>query len=352
MSSIEFTHIRIVGSGLIGTSIGLALAGRGIYPQMADIDPAIAALAQDLVGPPTSGPVELTIIATPPKAFKSALRAEIALNPQSSFIDIGSVKTNPQRDVHAVGLDSSRFLPTHPMAGREIGGATSARADLFESRPWIYCPEGVDPDLLQSVISLITSLGATPIALDALEHDKAVALISHVPQITASALAKQLEGANPAWLDIAGAGLRDTTRIAASDGSLWSEIISENKEAIAPLLKNLRRDLDGLIAQLDDQESIKQFINEGAEEVSKIPGKHGGKARDYTFLPIVIDDKPGQLSLIFDECAKIGVNVEDLRIEHSPEQFTGLVTLALSLADAQKLEKHLSEKGWRVHPWR
>jgi prephenate dehydrogenase len=80
-----------------------------------------------------------------------------------------------------------------------------------------------------------------------------------------------------------------------------------------------------------------------------IPGKHGGVARNYTYLPVVIEDKPGQLAALFDECARAKVNVEDLAIEHSPEQYTGLITLALSQSDAEKLHRHLLEQGWSAH---
>jgi prephenate dehydrogenase len=240
------------------------------------------------------------------------------------------------------------------MAGREVGGAASARADLFEGRTWIYCPtfsDGaqVDSDVLEAGLWLINSLGATPISMSASRHDSAVALVSHLPQIVASLLAAQLKGAKSEDLDLAGAGLRDTTRIAASDPELWQEIISSNAQEILPLLINLQNDLGSLIQSLDDPAKVGSFIAAGNEGRSKIPGKHGGKAREYTQLPVVIEDKPGQLAALFDECAKASVNVEDLTIEHSPGQFTGLITLALSASDAAILQKHLEESGWNVH---
>jgi prephenate dehydrogenase len=240
------------------------------------------------------------------------------------------------------------------MAGREIGGAASARADLFEGRSWIYCPtfgDGtkVDSDVLEAGLWLIDSLGATPISMSAAHHDSAVALVSHLPQIVASLMAGQLKGAKSEDLDLAGGGLRDTTRIAASDPELWKEIIASNAQEILPLLINLQNDLGSLINSLDDPAKVGSVIAAGNEGRSKIPGKHGGKAREYTQLPVVIEDKPGQLAALFDECAKAAVNVEDLTIEHSPGQFTGLITLALSANDAVILQKHLEESGWNVH---
>jgi len=349
-----FNSIRIIGSGLIGTSIGLALAARGVEVEMVDRDPKAQKLAQDLIATKISGKPEVILFAIPASALAESFEGQFELNPGSKFIDIASVKTKPQVDVSRINGGAPRFLATHPMAGREIGGAASARADLFEGRSWIYCPtfgDGtkVDSDVLEAGLWLIDSLGATPISMSAAHHDSAVALVSHLPQIVASLLAGQLKGAKSDDLDLAGGGLRDTTRIAASDPELWKEIIASNAQEILPLLINLQNDLGSLINSLDDPAKVGSVIAAGNEGRSKIPGKHGGKAREYTQLPVVIEDKPGQLAALFDECAKAAVNVEDLTIEHSPGQFTGLITLALSANDAVILQKHLEELGWNVH---
>jgi len=207
----------------------------------------------------------------------------------------------------------------------------------------------VDADVVGAGLWLIDALGAQAIPMLAGEHDAAVALVSHLPQIVASLLASQLQKASADDLELAGAGLRDTTRIAASDPALWKEIIASNASEIRPLLMNLQNDLASLIASLGEPEKVESFIAAGNVGRSLIPGKHGGKARDYSMLPVVIEDKPGQLAALFEECAKAKVNVEDLTIEHSPGQFTGLITLALSANDADVLQKHLAKSGWNVH---
>jgi len=346
---MTLSHVKIVGSGLIGTSIGLGLALKGVGVTMSDSDPRAAGLAQDLIKSLSSAPIDLVIFATPIGALNSVLDSEFLANPKAGFIDIGSVKSKVKVEVSTSKLDSKRFLPTHPMAGREVGGAESARADLFQGRPWIIDAQGVDADVVASGVELIELLGAHQIDLDSASHDKAVALVSHLPQLVASLLAKQLSGAEEGWLDLAGAGLRDTTRIAGSDSKLWREIITANSKALSPLLKSLQSDLTSLIASLDDEAAVSDFIEAGQKGRARIPGKHGGKAREYTYLPIVIEDKPGQLAALFDECADASVNVEDLMIEHSPGQFTGLITLALSKADAGTLTEHLKSNGWSVH---
>ena len=345
--------VRIVGSGLIGTSIGLGLVQRGIAVEMVDSDPSAQALARDLTGGVVVVDPELVIFALPTPGLSQVIQSEIAINPQSTFMDVGSVKNEVVLQVKTFSGLSTRFLPTHPMAGREIGGAGSARADLFQGRSWILTPEAdCSPESKNLVLELITLLGATPIELSALDHDAAVAKISHLPQIAASLVAKQLAGTPAEWMELAGQGLRDTTRIAGSDEKLWKEIIYSNRAEISELLISLQNDLTQMIKSLDDPAKIAELIAAGRDGKAMIPGKHGGKAREYSYLPIVIDDKPGQLGAIFNECAAMQVNVEDLNIEHSPGQLSALITLSLSADDAEKLSAHLTSIGWNVHPVR
>jgi len=353
MSNNKLKTVRIVGSGLIGTSIGLGLVQRGVSVDMVDSDPQAQSLANDLIGGVGVASPDLVVLAMPTTQLPAVIEVENLLNPQSTFIDVGSVKHEVVLHVESISGLSRRFLPTHPMAGREIGGASSARADLFQGRSWILTPgTEVDSSSRELVLELIAHLGATPIELSALDHDRAVARISHLPQIASSLIAKQLTGTPPEWMELAGQGLRDTTRIAGSDESLWKEIIYSNRNELQQLLINLQNDVQLMIDSLDNPDEIAQLIAQGRAGKALIPGKHGGKAREYFYLPIVIDDKPGQLGAIFNECAAMDVNVEDLNIEHSPGQLSALITLALSPSDAEKLSSHLSSIVWNVHPIR
>jgi prephenate dehydrogenase len=320
---------------------------------MVDSEPSAQALARDLTGGVAVVDPDLVIFALPTSGLSEVIRSEIAINPQSTLMDVGSVKNEVVLQVKTFSGLSTRFLPTHPMAGREIGGASSARADLFQGRSWILTPEpDCAPESKNLVLELITLLGATPIELSALDHDAAVAKISHLPQIAASLVAKQLSGTPAEWMELAGQGLRDTTRIAGSDEKLWKEIIYSNRAEISQLLISLQNDLTQMINSLDDPAKIAELLAAGRDGKAMIPGKHGGKAREYSYLPIVIDDKPGQLGAIFNECAAMQVNVEDLNIEHSPGQLSALITLSLSADDAEKLSSHLTSIGWNVHPVR
>lgn len=351
---MRLSHVRIVGSGLIGSSIGLALVSRGVAVTMADKNPEAAALAQDLMGiAPSQTPAEITVIASPISTIAAVISEEIRAGFNLGFIDISSVKYKPKVEVEKLGFDMGKFLPTHPMAGREVGGAESARADLFNDRPWAIDPTGVSESLVEAGRELIELCGGNIVEIPVQEHDRAVALVSHLPQIVSSLLAAQLEGAPVHWLDLAGSGLRDTTRIAASNPILWREIISANSQALTPLIERLIDGLTELNNSLAHEErgegAVEDFIKAGNRGRAMIPGKHGGVARNYSYLPVVIEDKPGQLAALFDECASAQVNVEDLSIEHSPEQYTGLITLALSQSDATKLYQHLLQRGWRAH---
>jgi prephenate dehydrogenase len=344
------TSARIVGAGLIGTSLGLALRSKGYDLCMLDADSKRENLAQDLVGPRWSGASDLVVFALPSSKLSKVAASEFALNPNAIFIDVGSVKTKPQLEIDLIPGMSARFCGTHPMAGREFGGPESARADLFEGRAWIFAPSAeTDSEVSSSVRALISLVGGMPIEMNIHDHDAAVALISHLPQISATLLASQLVGAPEEWLALAGQGLRDSTRIAASDAQLWSDIVSLNQREILPLLVGLERDLRELIDNLSVNQFVEKTLKRGNEGRSAIPGKHGGRNRDYFYLPIVIEDKPGQLAHLFQECADARVNIEDLTIEHSPGQFTGLITLAISQNDSEKLTEHLRERGWKVH---
>ena len=342
--------VRIVGAGLIGTSIGLALKAAGATVEFVDIDLAAELLANDLVKNTGISKPDLVIIATPPSAFKSAIEREATLNPEAILMDIGSVKTKPILEVSTLEGLLSRFCGSHPMAGREVSGAVSARADLFLDRDWVITPtEETSEAAKEMAIEVIKACGAQVVQMSAKEHDERVALISHLPQTISSLLAAQLSGSNSEALALAGGGLRDTVRIAGSDPKLWGEILAANEAALMPLLISLQSDLSELISATSGPAKWESLVAAGRVGKSAIPGKHGGKSREYSYLPIVIDDRPGQLGSLFNACAKAEVNIEDLALEHSPGQLTAVITLAIAPEDIERLSEFLTKDGWNVH---
>jgi prephenate dehydrogenase len=347
---VKSKSVRIVGAGLIGTSIGLALKAAGSSVQFVDVDKNAELLANDLVKAPEITTPDLVIIATPPSAFKSSIERESTLNPQAILMDIGSLKTKPILEVSTIEGLLSRFCATHPMAGREVSGAVSARADLFLDRAWIITPTAeTSVEAKAMALEVIAACGAQVVEMSAEDHDQRVAMISHLPQTVSSLLAAQLSNSSPEALALAGGGLRDTVRIAGSDPKLWGEILAANEDALLPLLISLQSDLSELILAASGPAKWESLVAAGRAGKSAIPGKHGGKSREYSYLPIVIDDRPGQLGSLFNACAKADVNIEDLALEHSPGQLTAVITLAIAPEDIGRLSEFLTKDGWNVH---
>jgi prephenate dehydrogenase len=279
--------------------------------------------------------------------------AEVAVRvlaefPEALVMDVASVK---QAIYAALPEVSPRFVGTHPMAGRERGGAVSARSDLFTARPWVMC-EG-DDLARQKIRAFILSLGAIAIDMSAREHDEAVAVVSHVPQLVASLTAARLEGATPEALTLAGAGLRDVTRIAASDPALWVQIVSANSESLVGHLKSLKGDLESVIAALENttakgsKAALSHTFQQGVTGVSRLPGKHGVSSALASLL-VVIDDRPGELARLLTQLGEWGTNLEDLRLEHSPGANVGFAELSLSQSAVLDVEAQLVDSGWKI----
>jgi prephenate dehydrogenase len=348
-----FNSVRIIGSGLIGTSLGLTLKAAGKRVEMQDIDPINLEMASNLVKSQILDVPDLILIAAPIEVTKDLVLAALLANPNSVVCDLASVKSDLQVEVMKLSDQASKFISLHPMAGRETSGAENARADLFDGRAWLAINNPhAQPAARLIVKQLIAICRGKLYWFEALEHDQIVAKLSHLPQILSSALAGELINVSENQLNIAGQGLRDITRLAKSNPKLWSQILIQNQPSVLVALDSLIFRLNNLRNDLlnKDQVKIFDFLNLGVAGKNRIPGKHGSRQREYSYLPIVIDDKPGQLANIFNLCAQISVNIEDLNIEHSPGQETGLVTLALAVSDADKLSSHLTRQGLKVHP--
>jgi len=349
----SFSKIRVVGAGLIGTSLALGLKSAGYRIAIEDQDPEAEAIAQSLIREQAEGgEPELIIIATPIASISTLVIEYGRRYPDAMVIDIGGLKSEVIAEIEKFPAISSRFCATHPMAGREISGPLGARGDLFEGRIWIYTPTFNSGDeVIAQAKEIIAALGGKAILIKADEHDEAMAAISHLPQIVSSLLSLSLLDISDRDIGLAGQGLKDVSRLAASNPRLWGELLHSNSRAVLLFLRIFAAHLDDLSTSLqnDDLRKTEELLQLGRENHARIPGKHGASRRDYWFLPIVIKDKPGQLASIFDACALVGANVEDLTIEHTPGQESGLVTLSLSKEDAQKVYLQLLSDDWKVH---
>lgn len=350
-------QVRIVGSGLLGTSIGLGLREHGVDVILDDVSPSSVQLAIDYGAGrmPTLGDNPgLIVVCVPPDVTSQVVAAELARFPEALVTDVASVKVAPLAELRALGADLSRYLGTHPMAGRERGGPIAARADLFIGRPWVVAGhDDISYRRAAAIEDMILDLGAVPIEMTAEEHDNSVALVSHVPQIIASLMAARLRDGTNAAIGLAGQGVRDVTRIAASDPSLWVQILGANAGPASSILKALRSDLDGMIAALEDptatgsRRAVADAISAGNSGVARIPGKHG-QDRRFAQLVIKVDDKPGELARLLTEIGEAGVNMEDLRLEHSPGAQIGLAEISVLPEVEDRLVQELESRGWKI----
>ena len=351
--------VLIIGAGLLGASIGLALTRTGVQVWLEDSSPTGLELACDLgAGQPLSAQPApapaLVVVATPPDVAGDVVVHALRNYPGAVVTDVASVKEPIAKCVlERVPNLAQRYVGSHPMAGRERSGAASARADLFDARPWVLvATPATSPNALSAVRQLAIDLGALPTQLGAAEHDRAVALISHTPQLVASALAARLEQAPEVALNLAGQGLRDTTRIAASDPRLWAAILNANRSSVAQVLRELRVDIDALIEALEQGRgsvgTVVDVMQRGNLGRDRIPGKHGGAPSRYAEVMVLIPDAPGQLARLFNDVGAAQVNIEDLVIEHSAGQRQGLATLLVAPAAAVGLRQALEQQGWKI----
>ena len=349
--------VRIVGAGLLGASIGHALRGLGVDVALADASPAQLRLAVDYgAGRPAADdddPV-LVVVATPPDVVADVVERELRAHPRAVVTDVASVKLEPLHALRARGVDLTHYIGSHPLAGRERGGAISARADIFVGRPWVVCRDRETPASDLAVVEgLALDLGATPIEMTPEEHDRAVALISHVPQLVASLLAGRFVDAPDGSLRLAGQGVRDTTRIASSAPELWVQILGANAAPVVDVLDQLALDLRTVAEALREPEApgarraVADTIRRGNDGVERLPGKHGQNRR-FESLVVMVDDTPGQLGRLFGELGELDVNIEDFRLEHSPGAQFGLAEISVVPDAVHRAVTGLEARGWKI----
>lgn len=413
--------VLVIGTGLIGTSVGLALTRRGVRVTLDDPSPTARLLARDLGagtlaaesgrGPGTelhgSGAAsldtdrpQLVVVAAPPDVAGQVVVDALRRWPQAVVTDVSSVKQVVLSQVRASGAELARYVGGHPMAGRERSGAIGAQADLFEGRPWVVVPhEESDPAAVALVEAAARLTGAVANRMDAATHDAAVAAISHVPQVAASLVAGRLRDLPTESIGLAGQGVRDVTRIAASDPSLWTQILAGNAPAVRTVLDELAADLDRLrdaLARLDDMSDgtdmtdgtdstdasdgtatavsappargsapvsapstpdapplgpravLAGIVADGNAGHARIPGKHGNAPTTYAIVTVSIPDRPGMLGRLFQEVGEEGINLEDIHLEHGLGAQVGILELSVMPAAAEPLRAGLLARGWQL----
>ena len=348
--------VEVVGAGLIGTSIALVCRRLGLEVVLRDTSEENVRTASGLgAGRAVSARdrPQLVVVAVPPAAVADAI-VDALRRSDAVVTDVGSVKAAPLAEVSArVGAaELARYVGSHPMAGSERSGPLAASAALFDGRPWAVTPHaGAAAGAVGLVESLVIECGAAPLRLDPSEHDRAVARTSHLPHLAAVLVAGRLAEAPAEHLALSGQGVRDVTRVAASDPELWQQILEANADAVLDLLTEVRADLDALMSAVagDAGPELVDILARGNAGTAAIPGKHGGPARPTRSVFVSVPDHPGELARLFGDAGEIGVNIEDVHIDHDPARPVGLTELVVEQGRAEHLLAALESRGWTTH---
>lgn len=375
----ELERVLIVGTGLMGTSVGLALRGHGVRVWLTDATDRHGSLAESIgAGDWTSGPddtsidPQLVVVGVPPAVVGEVVAKALGQFPDAVVTDLASVKGPVVAAVTALTdpAQRTRYVPGHPMAGSERSGPLAARGTLFEGRAWaVVTDAGADAPALALVDELIHLCGAVPVQIATVDHDQAVALVSHLPQVAASTVAGLLVDAPESYLALAGQGVRDTTRIAGGDPEMWTQILSSNAAAVAALVRAMAAALTTVADDLTrlapggpdvvdvvdvagepwaPQPELTAWLSAGLAGVNRLPGKHGHYPETYVTVDVVIPDRVGALQQLFADVTAAGVNIEDIRIDHDVAALQGHAQLAVLPSAEAALTAALSRHGWSV----
>jgi prephenate dehydrogenase len=344
--------VLVVGAGLLGTSVGLALRRHEVEVLLTDRTPEHVRTATGLgAGHPYDGQrVGLVVVAVPPDHVGTEVAR--ALDETDAVVtDVGSVKTAPLRVLEdRPGVE--RYVGGHPMAGSERSGPLAASPTLFDGRPWAVTPHArSSAEATGAVEELARLAGASVVRLTPEEHDEAVARTSHLPHLLSVLVAGRLAGAPADHLALSGQGVRDVTRVAGGDPGLWQQIVTGNAAAVAGLLTQVRDQLDVLIDAVatGDRSSLGEILELGVAGTRAIPGKHGGPSRPTGSVFVALPDHPGELARLFADAGASGVNIEDVHIDHDPARDMGLVELVVDEASAEQLQTALRSRSWATH---
>jgi prephenate dehydrogenase len=338
----------VVGTGLIGGSIGMALRARGWHVTGRDRDEARARRAMELgaldaVGDDPSA--EVVFVATPVSAIAEEVAA--ALSSGAIVTDVGSVKAPL-----AAAVTHPRYVGGHPMSGSEQEGVEGADPELFEGATWVLTPTATtDPEAYARLQSVVTSLGADVVALPPERHDELVAVVSHVPHLTAASLmCLAAAGAeeHAALLRLAAGGFRDMTRIAAGHPGIWPDICAENREAIVDVLDRLvaaLTDVRRVVADAD-RPGLLRMLEAARAARTNLPAR-AARPEGLVEMRVPVPDRPGVLAEVTTLASELSVNIVDLEIAHSAEGERGVLVLVVDADAADVLRAGLQGRGFR-----
>jgi prephenate dehydrogenase len=353
--------VALIGTGLIGGSIGLALRRDGVTVRGFDRDPdrvarAVEVGAVDTVATSVRAAVtgaELTVVAVP-VGHVAAVVLE-ALDAGAALVtDVGSVKAPVVALVEGERPDAAaRFVGGHPMAGSEQEGLDGAGAELFVGATWVLTPTGrTDPHAFAEVRAWVARLGAEVIAVAPELHDALVAVVSHVPQLAASTLMNVASAGNDGhavMLRLAAGGFRDMTRIASSHPAIWPDICLANRDAIVAALDDYVEEL-GRVREIvagGERAALLDMLEQARAARRSLP--MGIAVEETMFeLRIPVPDREGVIAEVTTLAAREGVNIADLEIAHSLEGRQGVLVLVVASRGLDAFVAALEEHGYHV----
>ncbi len=353
MTSPSSRHAHIVGLGLIGGSLALALGERGwiVTGDDRDASTADSARSQGIVtGHEPVPETELVVIATPARSVVGAAREILGRLASEALVvtDVAGVKTG------IVGaIADPRFVGGHPMAGSEQRGLAGARRDMFTGCTWVLTPTAVTPpEHYTRVHSVLRELGVNVIAMAPDDHDRLVALASHVPHLVAGALMNQASAVaeeEVVLLQLAAGGFRDMTRIAAGDPGIWPDVLFENRDAVVGALDALLARLGDLRETIErgDGDRLEDALRRAAVARRHLPGR-AVRADQLAYLRVPVSDRPGELATITMAASELGVNIYDIEIAHGIEGVRGTLLLAVEADQVVLLADDLARRGFAV----
>ena len=343
----------IIGTGLIGGSVGMALRAQGWHVTGTDADRDTAARAVALGALDVEGEdreADLVVVATPvhvAAGIISDILGSPSWNAAAVITDVGSVK-GPL----LAAVDRPRFVGGHPMAGSEQVGIEGASAELFFGATWVLTPTpSTDPAAYAQVRTVLAGFGANVVALDPAEHDSLVAVVSHVPHLTAAtlmALAADLGEEHGALLQLAAGGFRDMTRIAAGQPSIWPGICDDNADAIVATLDLLIESLGTMRRRVAerDHDSLLEILQRAAT-ARRAMSERVQRPEALVEVRIPVEDRPGMFAEIAVLATELGINIFDVEIAHSVEGDRGVLVVVIDVTSAPIFTEALAAKGHR-----
>jgi prephenate dehydrogenase len=339
----ELARVAIVGTGLLGTSVALAARRAGVA-RVTGWDADARTLLDSSVHAAASleaavADAELVVVAVPVGALVDTVRAVLAAESTATVTDVGSTK----RALAAV--DDPRLVPGHPLAGGATGGPSRATADLFDGATWFLTPlASAEPGRVGTVERFVTAIGAQPVKLDPVEHDRLLAFTSHLPHALANLLMRAVAAAGERALDYAGASLREMTRVAGANASVWSDIFVANGDLIADALAAHGAELEAIeqALRVGDQGFFENWIEEAARARTRmLEYAYRTEARMLNRIRVRVPDKPGVLARITQTLGAAGINIEDFELRHVSPEYGGVLVILVSGADNAELARTL-----------